>query len=188
MEETLQIDWSFLERMGENPFLAMWFLFANGGWIIFLWLMLTSAVRYWQGYKQGVFTAKKAWVVLAIDIPKLQEQGPRAIENMFAYLAGAHSSNTWTEDWFVGRTQDTISCEIISIEGRVQFVIRTTKAMRDLVESAIYAPVSRRRNHAGGRLFSKRSGQVSGCRMGFVGHGNDSDQVGYLSAQDVPVL
>jgi hypothetical protein len=139
MEETLQIDWSFLERMGENPFLAMWFLFANGGWIIFLWLMLTSAVRYWQGYKQGVFTAKKAWVVLAIDIPKLQEQGPRAIENMFAYLAGAHSSNTWTEDWFVGRTQDTISCEIISIEGRVQFVIRTTKAMRDLVESAIYA-------------------------------------------------
>jgi hypothetical protein len=139
MEEALQIDWSFLDRIGENPFLAMWFLFINGGWIIFLVLMISSALQYWQGYKQGVFTAKKQWVVLAIDVPKLQEQGPRAIENMFAYLAGAHSSNTWTEDWFVGRTQDTISCEIISIEGHVQFVIRTTKSMRDLVESAIYS-------------------------------------------------
>ena len=61
---------------------------------------------------------------------------------MFAYLAGAHSSNSWTDEWIVGKTQDTISVEIISIDGNVQFLIRTTRPMRDLIEAAIYSQYS----------------------------------------------
>jgi len=69
----------------------------------------------------------------------MHEQTPSAIDNMFAYIAGAHSANSWTEEWIIGRTQDTVSFEIVSIDGHVQFMIRTTRALRDLVEAAIYS-------------------------------------------------
>jgi hypothetical protein len=117
----------------------MLFFFLNGGWIAILFVFLWGTVKLFQGYKQNIFNSKKSWIVLAIDIPRMHEQGPRAVENAFAYLAGAHSKNSWVETWFVGRTQDTISCEIISIEGHVQFIIRTTRAMRDLAEAAIFS-------------------------------------------------
>lgn len=139
MEDFFQIDWSFIDRVGDNPFLAMWFFLANGGWIILLITMVWIAVKGWQHRNQNVFDRKRTFVVLSISVPRTHEQGPRAVENMFAYLAGAHSPPTWYENWFVGKTQDVISCEIVSTEGHVQFIIRTTRAFRDLVEAAIYS-------------------------------------------------
>lgn len=139
MEEFFQFDWSFIDNVGDNPFQAMWFFFANGGWAIFLIIFIWIAVKGWQNWRQNLFGAKKQWIILAINVPKMHEQGPRAVENMFAYLAGAHSANSWTEEWIVGRTQDTISCEIISVDGHVQFLIRTSRGLRDLAEAAVYS-------------------------------------------------
>lgn len=140
MDFFLNFDWNALiDRIGNNPFEAMWFLFINGGWIIFLIVIAWCAILLFQMRNQDKFNAAKQWVIFAIHIPRMHEQGPRAIENMFAYLAGAHSPNSWTEDWFVGKTQDNISCEIVSIEGNVQFFIRTTRPLQDLVEAAVYA-------------------------------------------------
>lgn len=139
MEDFFSFDLSFIDRVGDNPFQAMWFFFANGGWAVFLFLFLWIAVKGFQNWKQNIFVSKKQWVLLAIQVPKLHEQSPRAVDNMFAYLAGAHSANSWTEEWIIGRTQDTISCEIVSIEGHVQFLMRTTRGFRDLVEAAIYS-------------------------------------------------
>ena len=139
MDELFQFDWSFIDRVGANPFQAMLFFFLNGGWIAILFVFLWASAQLFKGYKQNIYNSKKTWIVLAIDIPRMHEQGPRAVENAFAYLAGAHSKNSWTETWILGRTQDTISCEIISIEGHVQFIIRTTRAMRDLAEAAIFS-------------------------------------------------
>ncbi|MFH1620962.1 MAG: hypothetical protein ABIB04_02660 [Patescibacteria group bacterium] len=139
MDEYFQIDWSFIDKIGDNPFTAMWFFMANGGWIILIIFMIWALVKSWVVWRQNIYTAKKQFVVLALDIPRTHEQGPRAVENMFSYLAGGHQSNTWTEQWIVGRTQDNISCEIISIDGQIQFLIRTTRILRDLVEAAVYS-------------------------------------------------
>ncbi|MCI0479036.1 hypothetical protein L0Y59_00625, partial [Candidatus Uhrbacteria bacterium] len=43
------------------------------------------------------------------------------------------------EKWIEGKTQDTISMEIVSIDGNVQFLVRTTRGFRDLIEASIYA-------------------------------------------------
>lgn len=139
MEEFFQFDWSFIDRVGDNPFQAMLFFFINGGWIALVYVFGWASIKIFQAQNQTKFNAKKKFVVLAIDIPRMHEQGPRAVENLFAYLAGAHSKNSWVENWFVGRTQDTISVEVISIEGHVQFIVRTTSGMRDLVEAAVYS-------------------------------------------------
>ena len=131
---------TFINNYGDNPFAAMGYLFLNGGWLFLIWLAWQIAIHEWQHYRQHEWDHHKRHpVTLTIDIPKMHEQTPRAIDNMFAFLAGGHSPNTWVETWFDGKTQDTISMEIVSIEGAVRFYIHTTTTLRDLVESAIYA-------------------------------------------------
>ncbi len=139
MDDFFQIDWSFIDNVGDNPFTAMWFFLGSGGWIVFVIFMVWALVKSWVQWRQNIYSSKKQFVVLAIDVPRLHEQGPRAVENMFSYLAGGHQPNTWTEQWIKGRTQDIISCEIISIDGHIQFIIRTTRVLRDLIEAAVYS-------------------------------------------------
>lgn len=134
---------SFLANMGSNPFEAMAYLFLHGGWILFIVAFIWMFVYGWLEWKQTVHLRKKQFITLAIDIPKVSEKAPgqalRGVENIFAHLAGAHSSVSWTDKWLGGVLQDQISLEIISIEGSVQFVVCTTRPLRDLVEASIYA-------------------------------------------------
>lgn len=139
MDELALLSNSFLDLFGANPFAAMWFLFTHGGFLIFLWLIGWGALQLWVGSRQNKFNAKKKWMLLAINIPRLTEQTPRAVENIFAHWAGAHGPNSWKETWIDGRTQDTITVEMVSIEGRVQFLVWTTRNFHDLVEASIYA-------------------------------------------------
>ncbi|MFZ6015214.1 MAG: hypothetical protein ACOYUZ_02545 [Patescibacteria group bacterium] len=144
MNELMTFDVAgLLVQFGTNPFYAMWIIFIYGGWVLFLIAFLWAAKEFWLFTRQNKSGAEKEWIVLAIDIPKLTEKDPgqslRAVENIFAHLAGAHSPTSWTEKWIQGKYQDPISCEIISIEGNVQFVIRCLRQLRDLVEASIFA-------------------------------------------------
>lgn len=139
MDEFGVLNYSFLDLVGNNPFAAMWFLFTHGGFLIFVYFFLWAALHLWVEHRQEGFNHHKQWIVLAIDIPRMTEQTPRAVENIFAHWAGAHGPNSWKETWIDGRTQDTISVEIISIEGRVQFLVHTTRNFRDLIEASLYA-------------------------------------------------
>lgn len=130
---------AFLSVAGNDPFSAMVYLFLNGGWLILLpmlWYMLTHG---WLEYKQNQTAAKREFILLRISVPKASEQTVRAIENLFALLAGAHSPASWTEKWIEGSTQAAISLEIASIEGQVSYYVHCMKGLRDLIEAAIYA-------------------------------------------------
>lgn len=133
------IDISLIESFSNNPFEAMWFFFTQGGWIVFVIFFLWAAVHLWKDYKQEVYHHKRKFITLSVSIPRMHEQGPLAVDNMFAYIAGAHSTNSWREEWIDGRTQDTLSFEIISIDGRVDFVVRAIRQFRDIIEAAVYS-------------------------------------------------
>ena len=134
---------AFLLAFGNNPIQGIWFIFIHGGWIIFLILFFLALSQIWLVHVQTKAAKKKKYVVLAIDIPKLKEkdkmQAVRSVENIFAHLAGAHSSINWREEWFQGAFQDPIAFEIVSINGQIQFLIRCLDKVRDLVESSIFA-------------------------------------------------
>lgn len=117
----------------------MGWLFAHGGWAMLLFVVLWGARAVWLDWRQGLSMMKKSYVLLAIDVPRTTEQTVKAVENMFAYLAGAHSSVSFLERWIDGKTQDPISCELISIEGHTQYLMRSTRKMRDLLEASVYA-------------------------------------------------
>ncbi len=130
---------SLLDTAGQNPFLAMWFFIAKGGWIFFLWFFWWTGTHTWREYRRTKFWHKKEWMLMRITVPRTTEQTCRAVENIFATFAGIHNNPSWTETWIDGFVQPTITLEIASIDGIVSYYIWCERRFRNLCESAIYA-------------------------------------------------
>lgn len=113
-------------------------LLAMFGWLFFVYFLLFVALHFYVDVQQGKHTAKWKWVLLAVDVPQLNVQTPKAVEQLFAHLAGAYGG-PGLKDKYHGFKQEFFSFEIISIEGYIQFLIRTEEKYRDLVETAVYA-------------------------------------------------
>ncbi len=114
-------------------------LFLSGGWIPFLIVLVLGFWKIWVFWRQNLYGAKLKFVLLAIDIPKETEQTPKAVENMFAHIAGTFKGmNAWERYW-IGEFVLPFSFEIISIEGNIQFLIRTPTKHRNLIEAVVYA-------------------------------------------------
>ena len=77
-------------------------------------------------------------VLLAIDVPRMNEQSIQAMENFFDHLQGAHGTINWWQKYIDGEFQLSFSCELVSLEGNVQFLIRAPKHLRNLAEAAVY--------------------------------------------------
>ncbi len=121
------------------PDIMLWRFLANFGWIIFGIMFLLAARVLWLSYIRGKWSAGNKFIFLAIDIPKGNIQSPLAVENLFAYLGGAHGTQNFFDKWFGGEFQLSFSFEIVSLEGYTQFIIRTPIQFRNLVESAVYS-------------------------------------------------
>ena len=128
-----------LARMGEGPFIAAWIILKYFGIPVFLMLGFFGGRILWLNSRQTKYGETLEYTLLAIDIPKENEQSPKAIENMFDQISGAHSSYGFIDKWWYGKTQAKFGFEIISVDGYVQFLIYTQTGFRDLVEAAIYA-------------------------------------------------
>lgn len=116
-----------------------WMFFINIGWMILAVFFLLGVREIYAMYIGGKFAATLKNTILAIDIPRGNVQSPKAVENLFTYLGGAHGSISFWEKWFEGKFQESFSFEIVSIDGYTQFLIRTPSAFRFLLESAIYS-------------------------------------------------
>ena len=129
--------WQSLAVMSQSEITLAFF--AIIGWVV-LWLILFfMAAELWVGYRQGKYTKKWQQILLAVDVPGQFVQSPKAVEQIFAQLSGALSGANVGQKYWEGKKQRTFSFEIISLDGYIQFLIRTESALRDLVEAAVYA-------------------------------------------------
>lgn len=122
-----------------EPERMVWVFFINFAWPFLAVIILIGIRDMYLGWLRGQWSLKHKFVLLAIDIPRLNEQSPKAVENMFTYLGGAHGSVSFFEKWFEGVYQKSFSFEIVSISGHTQFMVRTPLEWRNLVESAVYS-------------------------------------------------
>ncbi len=122
-----------------NPLEIMGRLFVVGGWIPFVVVCLWGFKELWLNWRQDLNAAKAKYVYLAIDVPKENEQLPKAVENVFTHIHGATAAIDFIGKWRDGKMQPTFSFEICSHGGYVQFYVRTETRFRDLVESAIFS-------------------------------------------------
>lgn len=127
-------------QFAADPIGSLLFLFINGGWIVFLLMLLWLTLTIYSFYVQGKYVGSLKWHLLAIDI-QVEEGVPhlKKVENFFSTLLGAHGSITVVEKYFEGEVQQWFSLEIVSIDGYIQYMIRTTEKFKDLVEAAVYA-------------------------------------------------
>ncbi|MBT6574258.1 hypothetical protein HOM83_04430 [Candidatus Falkowbacteria bacterium] len=135
----ITLDWSWVYNLGSQPFhVILWHFFVNGGWVLFLVVGLWGAWHNFVYWRQSIYSAKQSYIFLAIDIPKENLQTPKAVENIFTALAGSQQPLDWHELTFKGNFQLSYSFEIVSIDGFIQYLIRTPVQFRNLVEAAVY--------------------------------------------------
>ena len=136
----LTIDFTpLLAAAAVSPLNGAWYIFTHGAWIVIVLTLLTGLKWWWLFHIAVKASDKWKWVLLAIDIPAENIQGPKAVENVLAHLAGAHDKPDLIQKYITGFSQPHFSLEIVSIEGFVQFYIRTTTKTRDLAEASIFA-------------------------------------------------
>jgi len=116
-----------------------WYFFKNGGWIIYFYVISRGSFEIWHMYQSNKWFSTVKFELLAIDIPKDTEQTPKAVEQLFSTVSGAHDPLNLREKYIEGRFQLSFSFEIVSIDGYVQFLIRTPSQSRDVIETAIYS-------------------------------------------------
>ncbi|MFA4941776.1 MAG: hypothetical protein WC582_04270 [Patescibacteria group bacterium] len=122
-----------------SPDLIFWRLFLLFGWIPIALTFLWGVKESWLFYIRTKWSGTNKFILLAIDIPRGNEQTAKAVENLFTYFGGAHKTLNLIETYWEGQFQLSFSFEIISIEGYTQFLIWTPASLRDLVESAVYS-------------------------------------------------
>src|SRR3989338_1028458 len=115
-----------------NPLAFAWWFFSTIGWIYPVFLFVAALVLIYQNWIRNEYRKKRKYILLAIDIPKGNEQTPKAIENMFRHLSGAHQPLKFHHKWWVGEIPESFAFEIVSIGGYIQFLIHTEQNYRDL--------------------------------------------------------
>src|SRR3989339_899060 len=108
MEIDLTPIYKFMALPPDQMLLRFLILF---GWIPIVVVFLWGFKEIWMNYIQGKWAADKGFTLSAIDIPKGNTQSPRAVENIFTYLAGAHSEPDLIEKYWEGYSQLSFSLE-----------------------------------------------------------------------------
>jgi len=123
----------------QGPFYFFWFFFTNGGWMLIAIIFIWTLLHLWLEVKRAKFLAKQKYSLIAIDVPKDNEQSLKAVEYIFTSLHSTRSKGTLYERYWLGKVPLGFSFEIVSIEGYVQYLIRVPVNFRNLVEAAVYA-------------------------------------------------
>lgn len=139
MDIVFNVDY-FTELLELPIHLAVWEIFIRGGWIVVLVLVVRTIYVNWIAKRRQAFLDSIEYSILAVDVPRENEQGPKAVEQIFAQLNSIESGpGDWREYYIDGIMKTPISLEIISMEGYIQFLIRVPKDYVDLAEAAIYS-------------------------------------------------
>lgn len=109
------------------------------GWVPVVLVLVLGIMQTWVEIQSKWWRAHRPYILLAIDIPRLTEQSPKAVENIFGVAVALKSSPVWLEKYIMGKNQWRHSFEVTSINGYIQFYIWTEERYRDPFEAAIYA-------------------------------------------------
>jgi len=97
-----------------------------------------AALNLWHHYRQERFIMGIKWVLLEIQVPRDVIKSPAAMELIFTNAFYHESTKGFWEQYIQGAPWFWFSLEIVSIDGRVHFFIRTPTRIRSLVETQIY--------------------------------------------------
>ena len=134
------IDLSYFERFVDQPMSKQLFdAFLYVGLVPMLIILFYGFRSLWKLSRQAKYAKTIEYVLLSINIPRENEQSPKAVEHIFSHIAGTYSYLNFKEEWFQGKFTPPFSFEYVAIDGYTQFVIRSPLKHRDLMEAAIFS-------------------------------------------------
>lgn len=102
-------------------------------------VLVMIAWKLWIRYINQVFISKIEWSLLEVRIPKDVFKSPLAMELVLNAFYQTGGVGTWYHKYWLGNLPLWHSLEIVSIEGRVYFFIRTPKKFETMIKAQIYA-------------------------------------------------
>ena len=97
------------------------------------------ALNLWHHYRQERFILGIKWVLLEVQVPRDVIKSPAAMELILSNAFYQKTSKGFWEQYIQGAPWFWFSLEMVSLDGKVHFFIRSPTRMRNLVETQIYA-------------------------------------------------
>lgn len=117
----------------------IWLLFSHGGWVLFVLLTIYILYRVYLNEIQSQYQKSIEWTLLEIKPPKENLTSFYSAEQVFVQLHQLFDNFTFQEKYLEGKLVFSISFEIISLGGKISYLVRVPTKQRDLVEAALYA-------------------------------------------------
>ncbi len=111
----------------------------GSAWLVAPVVLGIIAWKTWVYYINAEFLKNLKWVLLEIRLPKEIRRSPLAAELMLTTFHQTGGTSDWYQKYWQGNVRNYFSLEIVSIEGKVHFFIRTQERFRNVVESYVYA-------------------------------------------------
>jgi len=125
-----------------NYWYEYWYLFysivAEVWWLAIL-VAIGVAYYYWLFKKRVKFAGAIEFIFLAVSVPENNERNPKSMEEIFAGYHAIKSSPNLKEIYLLGEFQEWFSFEIVSIGGRIRYILRIPEHSRDFMKANVYA-------------------------------------------------
>lgn len=97
------------------------------------------AYNFWHHYRVERFIMGIKWALLEIQVPREVNKTPASMELIFSNAFFHKSGKGFWEEFIQGAPWLWFSLEMVGIDGKVHFYIRTPTRIRHLVETQVYA-------------------------------------------------
>ena len=107
-----------------------------------LWMVVVFITIFWHVwilYIRTKYFHNIQWVLLEIKLPRDIFKSPLAMETFLMSLHQTGGEGTFIDRYWKGKVRPFFSLEIISVEGKVKFLIYTEKRFQRFIESGLYA-------------------------------------------------
>ena len=117
----------------------VWYLFSHGGWVVFAILFVYILFQIYLNEIQDNYKNSLEWVYYEIKPPKENISSFYNAEQIFIQLHQLFDNWTFQEKYIEGKLVFWLSLEIVSLGGKISYVIRIPKKQKELVEASFYA-------------------------------------------------
>lgn len=116
-----------------------WFLFSRGGWIVFVLLIIFIVYKLYVEEIQKQYLTSIDYTLLEIKPPRENPSSFYNAEQVFIQLHQLFDNYTFQERYLEGKLVFRFAFEIISLGGKISYLVRVPTKQRDLMEAALYA-------------------------------------------------
>ncbi len=131
MEEISQVFYS--------AWLYFWAVLKTWWWVLPPLILWRPFIYLYKSWRNDAFSNTFDSMLLEIRMPNEVDRPFKAMEQVFAGFWMLYDPPDWWEEWIEGKYQVSFTIEIVSNGGDICFYLRFPKALRNLIESSIYA-------------------------------------------------